>query len=256
MNRMLEGKVVIVTGGASGIGAGIALAAARHGAAVVIIGDITDQPREGGTPVVQRLRSMNVEVIFHQCDVTSRSDMDSLVDVSTPFGGVDLMACNAGIALSTDGPQISPDDFHKLLNVNLDGVLFGAQAAAEQMMKLGKRGSIVATSSMGSIRTGQLTTAYSTSKAGVNMMVAALADAFGPAGIRVNAVCPGLINTALSLSSPKAAKMFDALCKRMPLRRLGEPEEVGNAVVWLGSDLASFVTGVSLLVDGGQTVVL
>ncbi|MCC8457302.1 glucose 1-dehydrogenase [Photorhabdus aegyptia] len=256
MDRMLEGKVVIVTGGASGIGAGIALAAARHGAATVIIGDITDQPREGGVPVLQRLHSLGTKAIFHRCNVTSRSEMDTLVDVATPFGGVDLMACNAGIALATDGPQISADDFHKLLTVNLDGVLFGAQAAAEQMIKLGKHGSIVATSSMGSIRTGQLTTAYSTSKAGVNMMVAALADAFGPSGIRVNAVCPGLINTALPLSSPEVAKMFDGLRERMPLRRLGEPEEIGNAVVWLGSDLASFVTGVSLLVDGGQTVVL
>jgi len=256
MDRMLEGKTVIVTGGASGIGAGIALAAARHGAAVVVVADLTDEPREGGTPVVQRLEALGAKAIFHRCDVTSRSEMDALVGVAEPFGGVDLMACNAGIALATDGPDISAEDFHKLLAVNLDGVLFGAQAAAAQMIRLGKRGSIVATSSMGGIRTGKQTTAYSTSKAGVNMMVKALADGFGPSGIRVNAVCPGLINTALSQSAPEVAKMFDALCERMPLRRLGEPDEVGNAVVWLGSDLASFVTGVSLLVDGGQTAVL
>lgn len=82
MDRMLEGKVVIVTGGASGIGAGIALAAARHGAATVIIGDITDQPREGGVPVLQRLHSLGAQAIFHRCNVTSRSEMDTLVDVA------------------------------------------------------------------------------------------------------------------------------------------------------------------------------
>ncbi|MCY1214328.1 Glucose 1-dehydrogenase [compost metagenome] len=256
MERMLHGKVVIVTGGASGIGAGIALAAARHGASAVIVGDLSDEPREGGTPVVERLLAAGTKAVFHRCDVSSRSDMDELVAVAKDYGGVDVMACNAGIALASDGPWITAENFHKLLSVNLDGVLFGAQAAAEQMMKLGKRGSIVATSSMGGTRTGQLTTAYSTSKAGVNMMVAALADAFGPSGIRVNAVCPGLINTALSQSAPEVAKMFDALKSRMPLRRLGEPEEVGNVVAWLGSDLSSFVTGTSLLVDGGQTAVL
>ncbi|WP_237171276.1 glucose 1-dehydrogenase [Pandoraea pulmonicola] len=253
---MIKNKVVIVTGGASGIGAGIALAAARHGAATIIIGDLTDSPREGGEPIVERLRAMDVDVVFHRCDVTNRAEVGALVDVAKRFGGVDLMACNAGIALASDGPWISPDDFHRLLAVNLDGVLFGAQAAAEQMMALGKRGAIVATSSMGGTRTGQLTTAYSTSKAGVNMMVAALADAFGPSGIRVNAVCPGLINTALSESSPEVAKLFEGMRARMPLRRIGSPEEVGNAVVWLGSDLASFITGVALHVDGGQTVVL
>lgn len=256
MERMLHGKVVIVTGGASGIGAGIALAAARHGASTIIVADLTEMPREGGKPVVERLRAMGAQALFHRCDVTSRTDMEALVAVSLDHGGVDVMACNAGIALASDGPWIEPEDFHKLLAVNLDGVLFGAQAAAAQMMKLGKRGSIVATSSMGGTRTGQLTTAYSTSKAGVNMMVAALADAFGPSGIRVNAVCPGLINTALPQSAPEVAKMFDALKSRMPLRRLGEPEEVGNVVAWLGSDLSSFVTGISLLVDGGQTAVL
>ncbi|TCW78796.1 3-ketoacyl-ACP reductase [Burkholderia sp. SRS-46] len=256
MNGMIQGKVVIVTGGASGIGAGIAIAAARHGAAAVIIGDVTDEPREGGKPVVDRLRLMGVHALFHRCDVTNREEVAALVEASMTFGGVDLMACNAGIALASDGPWIGADDFHRLLAVNLDGVLYGAQAAAKQMMALGKPGAIVATSSMGGTRTGQLTTAYSTSKAGVNMMVAALSDAFGPSGIRVNAVCPGLIDTALSQSSPEVAKLFDGMRARMPLRRLGTPDEVGNAVVWLGSDLASFVTGVALHVDGGQTVVL
>jgi NAD(P)-dependent dehydrogenase (short-subunit alcohol dehydrogenase family) len=256
MTGLLDGKVVVVTGGASGIGRGIALAAAHHGAAAVVIGDLVENPKEGGPTTLSLLAEMGVDARFQCADVTCRADLELLLTVAEQFGGVDVMVCNAGIALSGDGPDITQEDFLKLVAVNLQGVLLGAQLAAAQMRKLGRGGSIVVTSSMGGLRGAAFTTGYSTTKGGVNLMVASLADAWGPEGIRVNAVCPGLIDTALSKASRGVEQAQQGFLQRMPLRRLGQPREVGDAVAWLGSDYASFVTGVTLPVDGGQTAIL
>jgi len=253
--KLLEDKVVVVTGGASGIGRGIARVAARHGARAVIIADMTDSPREGGTPIVEELRA-TCEARFIRTDVADPADAGRMIEASGAYGGVDLMVCNAGIALGSDGPGISPRDFHALLDVNLAGVLHGAQAAATQMQRLGKPGAIVATSSMGGLRGSAATVGYSASKGGVCLLVASLADAWGPLGIRVNAVCPGVIETQLSTSSAQVAAVIEPMRQRTPLRRIGQPEDVGEVVAWLGSDCARFVTGVSLPVDGGLTAVL
>jgi L-rhamnose 1-dehydrogenase len=256
MTGMLQGKVVVVTGGASGIGRGIAQVAARHNAKAVVIADMTEHPREGGESTTDLLRELGVRTLFFRTDVTSRDQCDALVEATMEMGGVDVMVCNAGIALPGDGPQISLEDFHKILAVNLHGVLFCAQAAATQMRRLLKTGSIIATSSMGGIRGTAVTVGYSASKGGVCLLVASLADAWGPEGIRVNAVCPGLIDTALVSSSPGVAAAFDSLRQRTPLRRLGKPSEVGEVVAWLGSDYSSYVTGVSFPVDGGLLSVI
>jgi L-rhamnose 1-dehydrogenase len=256
MTGMLQGKLVVVTGGASGIGRGIALAAARHGAKAVVIADLDEAPREGGDPTTRLLGELGTPSLFVRTDVTSQAQCDSLVRATGEMGGVDVMVCNAGIALPGDGPDISQSDFHKLLAVNLDGVLFSAQAAAAQMRQLRKSGSIVATSSMGGLRGAAVTVGYSATKGAVCLLVASLADALGPDGIRVNAVCPGLIDTALVSSSPGVAAAFESLRQRTPLRRLGKTSEVGEVVAWLGSDYSSYVTGVSFPVDGGLISVI
>jgi len=256
MSKMLAGKTVVVTGGSSGIGRGIALSAALHGAKVVIVGDLSEQPREGGASTTVIIEQEGVQALFVKTDVTSRDDVEKLLESAEAFGGVDLMVCNAGIALPGDGPNISEDDFAKLIAVNLNGVLISSQCAANQMIRLQKGGSIVATSSMGGLRGTSFTTGYSCTKGGVNLMVASLADALGPSGIRINAVCPGLIDTALMQSSPAVAAVAETFRQRMPLRRLGLPREVGDVVCWLGSDFSSFITGVALPVDGGQTAVI
>ncbi len=253
---MLNEKTVIVTGAASGIGRGIALAAQSHGAKAIVLADLTEEPREGGDTTAQLLARTGIPHLFRRADVTSPEDMEALIAESEAFGGVDLMVCNAGIALPNDTLDLDPSDLRRLLAVNVEGVFYGAQAAARQMLRLGKKGSIVVTSSMGGLRGASFTVGYSTSKGGVNQMVRSLADALGPHGIRVNAVCPGLIDTALVQSSPEAAAAFEPLRQRMPLRRFGDVREVGDVVAWLGSDFSSFVTGVALPVDGGQTAII
>jgi NAD(P)-dependent dehydrogenase (short-subunit alcohol dehydrogenase family) len=256
MSDILQGKVVVVTGASSGIGRAIAVGAAQHGAKAVIVADISETPREGGGPAVTQIAALGVAARFVATDVTERAQVDALVDAAMEFGGVDVMVCNAGITLSADGADVAEDDFHRLLAVNLDGVLFGAQAAARQMKTAGKLGSIVLMGSMGGIVGAGFTVAYSTSKGGVVLMAKALADALGPDGIRVNAVCPGTIDTHLLRTTPDIARAAEGFRERTPLRRLGKPSEVGDAVAYLGSDLSSYITGTALIVDGGLTSVI
>ncbi|MCX5338722.1 SDR family oxidoreductase [Streptomyces atratus] len=256
MSDILAGKVVVVTGAASGIGRAIAVAAARHGAKGVIVADLTETPREGGEPTVGAIETLGVPARFVATDVTRRADADALVEAASEFGGVDVMVCNAGITLGADGADVAEADYRRLMAVNLDGVLFGAQAAAQQMKDRATPGSIVLMASMGGLVGAGFTVAYSTSKGGVILMAKSLADALGPDGIRVNAVCPGTIDTHLLRSTPDIAHAADGFRQRTPLRRLGQPSEIGDAVAYLGSDLSSYVTGTALVVDGGLTSVI
>jgi NAD(P)-dependent dehydrogenase (short-subunit alcohol dehydrogenase family) len=255
-SNLLAGKVVVVTGAASGIGRTIAIRAAAHGAKAVIAADIRETPREGGEPATAAIGQLGVPARFVTTDVSRREDVDRLVAAAEEFGGVDVMVCNAGITLRQDGAHVAEDDFHRLMAVNVDGVLFGAQAAARQMERLGKAGSIVLMGSMGGIVGAGITVAYSTSKGAVTLMAKSLADALGPGGIRVNAVAPGTIDTALLRDTPDIGAAAEGFRQRTPLRRLGAPSEVGDAVAYLGSDLSSYVTGTVLVVDGGLTAVI
>jgi NAD(P)-dependent dehydrogenase (short-subunit alcohol dehydrogenase family) len=256
MGGLLNSKTVIVTGAASGIGRAIAITAAKHGAKAVIVSDVTEVPREGGRSTTAEVGALDVSARFFRADVTCRSEVDALIESAAEFDGVDVMVCNAGITVSSDGADVAEQDYRRLMAVNLDGVLFGAQAAARDMKARTKAGSIVLMASMGGIVGASMTVAYSTSKGGVVVMGKALADALGPDGIRVNSVCPGTIDTELLRNTPKIAQAAEGFRQRTPLRRLGKPSEVADAVVWLGSDLSSYVTGIALLVDGGLLAVI
>jgi L-rhamnose 1-dehydrogenase len=256
VSDILSSKVVIVTGASSGLGRATAIAAGRHGAAAVIVGDITDRPNDSGQNTISELAAMDVAAEFVRADVTRRAEVDALVAASETYGGVDVMVANAGITLESDDAEVSESDFEHLMNINLKGVLFSAQSAATQMKARGKRGSIVLMGSMGGIAGAGMTVAYSASKGGVVMLAKALSDAFGPDGIRVNSVCPGMIDTRLLRETPAVAAAVEGFRVRTPLRRVGQPSEVGDAIAWLGSNMSSYVTGISLLVDGGLLSVI
>ncbi len=206
MSNILNGKVVVVTGASSGIGRAIALRAAEHGARAVIVSDVTETPREGGEPTAEAIKALGVPAHFVKTDVSKRAENDALVASAEEFGGVDVFVANAGITLRTDGAEVPEEDYRRLMAVNLDGVLFGAQAAARQMKAKGKAGSIVLMASMGGLVGAGITVAYSTSKGGVVLMAKSLADALGPDGVRVNAVAPGTIDTVLLRTAPGIAE--------------------------------------------------
>jgi NAD(P)-dependent dehydrogenase (short-subunit alcohol dehydrogenase family) len=253
---ILAGKTVVVTGGSSGIGRAVCISAAQQGAKMVIVSDVTEEPREEGAATAAEVTRLGGEAKFVLADVTESSAMDQLVAEAEPYGGVDLMVCNAGITLDADGVDVDSDDFRRLLAVNLDGVLYSAQAAARQMQERGTGGSIVLTGSMGGLNGSGKLVSYSVSKGGVINMAKALADALGPESIRVNAICPGAIETELVKTNPHTSKHSKLLAQRTPLRRLGQPSEIGDVVAFLGSDLSSFVSGTALLVDGGLLAVI
>jgi len=249
---MLAGKVIAITGGANGIGRGIALSAVRHGARSVWIADLRNETRDGSLSTVDMIRQAGAHAEFRRVDVTRRADLDALMRDTETVGGVDVMVCNAGIFAASDGPDIPLEDFQRMVSINLDGVLLSTQSAAQHMQHHNKSGSIVMISSMGGLRGNTMSMGYCATKGGVSVMTTGMADALGPKGIRVNAVCPGWIETDMHKESEVVRQAARNVMPRIPLRRIGRPEEVGDVVAWLGSDYSSFVTGISLLVDGGQ----
>lgn len=243
----LNGKVAIVTGGASGIGEMTVREMVKEGANVVIA-DVNDGL---GNNLAQELNQSEKKVIYVHVDVTNESDIENMIERTVEeFGKVDIVFNNAGIGSLNPTTELSFEQWRKLVSVNLDGVFLVAKHGIKAMLRNGG-GSIVNTASiLGHV--GQAQTApYAASKGGVVNLTRALAIEYAKENIRVNAVCPGYIETPLLNQLDK--EMKDHLISLHPIGRLGKPEEIAKAVVFLASDDASFVTGSSLLVDGGYT---
>lgn len=234
-----SGKVAVVTGGANGIGLAIAQAFAAGGARVWIF----DLARENPAAVAAGFGASGVEA-----DVSDRASLDRAFAAS---GAPDIVAVNAGAVTEAELTDTSAEIWNRIVAVNLSGAFHTVQAAA-QLMKPRRGGAIVLTASTNSFDGEARLTAYNATKAGLLGLLHTAANELGPYGIRINAVCPGLIRTRLTqphFSSPTVLKDY---FRHIPLGRGGETTEVANAVAYLASDLASFVTGAHLFVDGGQ----
>lgn len=248
MSGLLHGRIALVTGGAKGIGQAIATIAAREGAAVVI-GDVDDE----GAAVADRIKNTGGRAIFRRTDVTKAEDIDALVRAAKDaFGPPDIAFANAGI----EGPVGAPwdcreSDFARVVDINLVGAWRTMAAVLPGMIER-KKGSIVVTSSAaGLVGAGGLA-AYVASKHGlVGLMRSAAVDT-AKLGVRINAICPGVIATSMVERLGAAVPNFEeALLAMKPMGRLGAPNEAAEAAIWLASDKASFVTGAALSVDGG-----
>jgi NAD(P)-dependent dehydrogenase (short-subunit alcohol dehydrogenase family) len=230
---------VIVTGGASGIGFAIAKSMSQAGALVSIF----DLKSERLAEIAQSIGARSYEV-----DVVRR---DSIEDAFALVGDVDVAIVNAGIGAVESMFTTSASLWDRTLAVNLSGAFHTVQIAAETMKKRG-RGSIVLTASTNSYDGEADLIAYNASKAGVLGILHTAANELGPYGIRINAVCPGLIRTPLTAKSFDNPRLLANYFRHIPLGRGGEPEEVAQAVMFLASDQASYITGATLFVDGGQ----
>jgi NAD(P)-dependent dehydrogenase (short-subunit alcohol dehydrogenase family) len=248
MTGRLEGKVALVTGASSGIGRASALAFAREGAKVVA----ADIVVAGGEETVALIKQTGGEAIFVKTDVSKAAEAEALVNRAIEtFGQLDCAHNNAGI--EGNPADESEAEWDRVLNVNLKGVWLCMKAELPQMLKQGK-GAIVNTSSIAGLVGFQGLGAYGPSKAGVAQLTRNVALAYAKSGIRINAVCPGIIDTPMVQRSMQAMpEMMGYLTGATPLGRLGKPEEIAEAVVWLCSDAASFVTGLVMPVDGGWT---
>ena len=249
MTRYFDNKVALVTGAGSGIGLSCALKFADLGAKVVV----TDVSVQNGQGVVQRIKAAGGEAVFVKADVSESGDVKSLIEQTMKvFGRLDCACNNAGIggvqALSADYPE---EAWQRVLGVNLTGVWLCMKHEIPLMLKQG--GAIVNMSSILGTVGFAGSVAYDAAKHGVIGLTQTAALEYAVKGIRVNAVCPGFISTPMleGAGIVPGTDLYKSIADLHPMKRLGTPEEVAEAVVWLCSDAASFVTGVSLLVDGG-----
>lgn len=245
----LQNKVAIVTGGAGGIGETTARLFAEEGASVVIA-DLSGK----GQDVSDALNERGLETCYMRTDVTKEDEVIRMVTQAVQrYGRVDSLFAGAGIA--SDGPadQVDLDVWQRTIEVNLTGVFLCNKHAIKQMLLQGHGGTIVNCGSVHSHVGKARVAAYAASKGGVEMFTKSTAVAYASKGIRVNAVCPGYIHT--NLISGLDERIVNVLIGQHPIGRLGTAEEVAKAVLFLTSDDASFITGTSLLVDGGYTAV-
>lgn len=252
MTKLLQGKVAVVTGGSSGNGRAIARAFAKHGADVVVA-DIRANPREGGTPTHELIPAeTGARATFVPCDVTRVADLEAAVAAAEELGGIDVMVNNAGILTKQSVLEASETAFDTMMSVNVRSVYFGTQAAGRRMVARGS-GSIINLSSIAGMRGTGGYAAYCTSKGAVRHMTYALADELGPKGVRVNVLHPGIIDTQMNIVDDPVigTEVGEGYLQLIPLRRWGQPGEVADAAVYLASELASYVNGTSLVVDGG-----
>lgn len=242
----ISGRTALVTGGAKGIGRACAEALAAAGAKVII----ADMDEAAGHATAQALGGS-----FVRLNVTRKSEVDTVAaEITRQHGALDILVNNAGIVQNGPSEDVAMEDWQCVIDVNLNGVFYCAQAFGREMVKAGK-GSIVSISSIcGSVTVyPQPQAAYNASKAAVNLLTKSLAVEWAKKGVRVNAVAPGYTATELTLAGRSKPEWFETWMRMTPMGRLGEPKEIANAVLFLASDAASYITGTVLMVDGGYT---
>ncbi|MGD0914839.1 MAG: glucose 1-dehydrogenase [Thermodesulfobacteriota bacterium] len=258
MKRGMEGRVALVTGGASGIGRATAQMFAREGAKVIVT---TDSNVKGGEETVRLIQEAGGEAAFIQCDVSKAEEVEATVNKGVKiYGSLDYAFNNAGIG--PDGKRVPvvpivdcPEElWDRTISVNLTGVFLCMKYEMRQMLKQ-RYGAIVNCSSVGAFKAVPGFAAYDASKSGLFGLTKAAALEGATSGIRVNVICPGptwrtLLYDNLTSAQPE---MKEQLPEIIPMKRMAEPEEMAEAVIWLCSDAASFVTGHAMPVDGGMT---
>lgn len=255
MNKRFESKVILVTGGTSGLGRDAAVAFAREGARVVLTG----RRVEAGEKVISSIRKEGGEAIFVRADIAQAPDVEASVQACVKtFGGLDCAFNNAGI----DGTMMVPlADYEKemwdqVITTNLTGTFLSMKYEIPEMLKRGG-GSIVNMSAMAGLRSGRRTgAAYNASKHGIIGLTTTGAVDYAARGIRVNAVCPALIRTPMSEATfLKDEAMVQKALQMYPMGRIGQPEEVTPLVLWLCSNEAAFMTGTAIPIDGGALLI-
>jgi 3-oxoacyl-[acyl-carrier protein] reductase len=241
----VKDKVVIITGGGSGIGKETGLLFAREGAKVVV----ADVNEKAGAETVDTIKNAGGEALFAKLDVSNREQTKQVVkDTIAKYGRIDVLINNAGIIQDALVIKMTEDQWDKVININLKGPFNCIQAVAEQMIAQGS-GVILNISSIVALYGNVGQTNYAATKAGLVGMTKTLAKELGKKGIRVNAIAPGFIYTPMTATVPE--KILDMMKEKTPLKRLGTPADIANALLFLSSDDASFINGAVISVDGG-----
>jgi NAD(P)-dependent dehydrogenase (short-subunit alcohol dehydrogenase family) len=244
----LNEKIAIVTGGGAGIGRGAAIRFAKEGAKVTV----ADIDSQSGEETVSLIRESGGEAIFVKTDIKDSSQVKELINATTnAFGGLHILVNNAGIGHSeVRSVDLTEEEWDHVIDINLKGVFLGIKYAVPEMKKAGG-GAIINTSSLLGLKGKKYQAAYNASKAGVVLLTQNAALEYGKYNIRVNAVAPGVIDTKIIDVWKNDERRWPFISRANALGRIGTPEEVANAIFFLASDEASFITGTTLSVDGG-----
>ena len=250
----LAGRAAVVTGASTGIGRACALRFAREGARL-ILADLRD---DDGEALCREIERAGGTASYVRTDVIRRADNERAIDrCIESYGSIDILVCNAGITLPKLLPDSSDEEIERVLGVNLRGVIYAARHAIPRMVAQPRGGTMLFTASKTGLVAQTDSPVYCASKGAVVMLAKALALDYATRGIRVNALCPGIIDTPMlhefAQTRPDPAAAWRSYEAAQPIGRLGTPDECADAALWLVSDDASFITGVALPVDGGFT---
>jgi glucose 1-dehydrogenase len=259
IHRILAGQKALVTGANSGIGKGVAIALGAAGADVVV--NYVDGD-DAANAVVEEIRKSGVKAFAHKADVSSEEQVATMfARMIQEFGTIDILVSNAGLQRDSAFHEMTLDKWNKVLNVNLTGQFLCAREAVREFLRRGvissvssAAGKIICMSSVHQEIPWAGHANYATSKGGIKQLMESMAQELAPKRIRVNAIAPGAIRTPINTAAWDTKEAYDQLMTLVPYGRIGEPEDIARAAVWLASDHSDYVVGTTLFVDGGMTL--
>jgi glucose 1-dehydrogenase len=259
VQQVLRGQKALVTGANSGIGLGVALALGRAGADVVVNYVSSDETAQ---QVVEEIKQSGGQAYAHKADVSKEDQVQAMFQrMFNEFGTIDILINNAGLQRDAAFDQMTLEQWNTVINVNLTGQFLCAREAVREFKQRGvvpevscAAGKIICISSVHEVIPWAGHVNYAASKGGVMLMMKSIAQEVAPYRIRVNSIAPGAIRTPINTVAWNTPEAYEALMTLVPYKRIGETDDIGHAAVWLASDAADYVTGISLYIDGGMTL--
>ncbi|GAB3886247.1 SDR family oxidoreductase [Spirosoma agri] len=261
MESVLKGQIALITGASSGIGAGVAKSLAGAGATVIINYPV-DATKPAAEAVLKEITDAGGQGRVAQCDVSQEDQVTSMfADVIAQYGTIDILVNNAGLQRDAKFEDLTLEQWNTVINVNLTGQFLCARAAIREFLRRGPRpevsaatGKIICMSSVHETIPWAGHANYAASKGGVKLLMQTLAQEYGDRKIRVNSICPGAIQTSINKGAWETPQALNSLMTLIPYNRIGQPQDIGNLAVFLASDLSDYITGASIFIDGGMTV--
>nr|WP_293836402.1 SDR family oxidoreductase [uncultured Arsenicibacter sp.] len=259
MEKKLAGQTALVTGGSSGIGAGVALALGQAGANVVVN---YSSSLKGAQEVVAQIEAAGSQAIAIQADVSKEDEVQAMFSQAIEhFGTIDILVNNAGLQKDAKFDEMTLDQWQTVININLTGQFLCAREAIREFLRRGPRpevslatGKIICMSSVHEVIPWAGHVNYAASKGGVKLLMQSLAQEYGDRKIRVNSIAPGAIQTPINKPAWETPQALNSLMSLIPYNHIGQPEDIGKLAVFLASDDSDYITGTSILIDGGMTV--
>ncbi|MBS1916226.1 MAG: SDR family oxidoreductase [Bacteroidetes bacterium] len=261
MEKKLQGQIAIITGASSGIGAGVAKSLAVAGATVVINHPVA-ATKPAADAVLAEIITAGGTGISYQCDVSKEDEVVKMFsDVVAQFGTVDILVNNAGLQRDSPFTEMTLEQWNFVIGVNLTGQFLCAREAIKEFLRRGvvaerssAAGKIICMSSVHEVIPWAGHANYAASKGGIMLMMKSIAQEFAPKKIRINSICPGAIQTPINKAAWDTPQALQSLLTLIPYQRIGQPDDIGKAAVWLASDDSDYITGASIFIDGGMTL--